>query len=671
MAKRSVLATVAVTLLLVGFASAFGHNGGKATEHMAAMHGKHVKDVSSHFTKVRALSRRFGAQQSSGVLQSGGVEVEVSGDMTPACVQSLAQAEAKVKAACGDSEESFGQLLNASAPTSAITAVCAANCQTELKAARVSIAACSASSDELVGIDMVTSLCTMDNGQTCAARLRTWSALNDCSFFTTSSDCSNNTKCYWKTAPADDSFDGSTYSSCQPILNAATLQEVCTSCLDRLMLILGRQQGADGATLLIASKNLMCMKSGSTFCTPLLNSLDPRIIIIDMKNNMSGTELTGNVSAICANTDQKKCMQMAGVQAAAAIRAWGDFNYKQCVSGASWYASSCQSSWYSNEKIAIETEQQFQFLCSTNDAGNLCMNQLQTFIRVPCVKALETSGCNSTCAPVVQELVNSSRCCLRRFRDMQNVRPDYARLPLVSGSDGSITPPSNPSVSTDEGVQDFITQCASANLTGYNATALGALANTSCSGPKAALPRKELSLKGIAWSQVNSSIVIKASIEASCRADVAARLGVTESRIVNASLQADSSQSLAVRRTSGRRQSSNWTTTTGTKFVFQVGGDSDAEVTANAAAFDSAQASNSIQLPATASVIINSCSTCVAAPAAAPGQTPAPVSTDNLFASMTGGDTSGTTSPSGSSSSAASAAVIGATVAAVALICAL
>jgi hypothetical protein len=662
MAKRNVLATVAVTLLLVGFASAFGHNAGKATEHMAAMHGKHVKDVSSHFTKVRALSRRFGAQQS--VQQSGDVEVEISGDMSPACVQSLAQAEVKVQAACG-SFNNFDQLLNASAPTSAITTICAANCQAELKAARVSFVAC-ASSDELVGIDMVTSLCTTDNGQTCAARLRTWSALNDCSDFTTASRCRNNTKCQWKTATTD----GSTYSSCQPILNTATLQEVCTPCLDRLMLILGRQQGADFTTLVIASKNLMCLKTGSTFCTPMFDSLDSRIITIDMKNNMSGVELTGNVSAICANTDQKKCMQMAGVQAAALMRTMGDYNYKQCVSGAYWYASSCQSSWYSNEKIAIETEQQFQYLCSTNDAGNLCMNQLQTFIRVPCVKALETSGCNSTCAPVVQELVNSSRCCLRRFRDSLNVRPDYARLPSVSGY-AYITRPSNPSVSPDEGVQDFITQCASANLTGYNATALSALANTSCTGPTTAtLPRKELSLKGIAWSQVNSSIVIRTSIEASCRADVAARLGLTESRIINASLQADSSQSLAVRRTTSRRQSSNWTTTTGTKFVFQVGGDSDAEVAANAAAFDSAQASNSIQLPATASVIINSCSSCVAAPAAAPGQTPAPVSTDNLFAAMTGGDTSGTTSP-GSSSSAASAAVIGAVAAAVVLICAL
>jgi hypothetical protein len=668
MAKRSVLATVAVTLLLVGFASAFGHNGGKATEHMAAMHGKHVKDVSSHFTKVRALSRRFGAQQSSGTQMSGDVEVEVSGDMSPACVQSLAQAEAKVTVACG-STKNFDQLLNASAPTSAITAVCAANCQAELKAARVSFVACSAGSDELTGIDMVTSLCTTDNGQTCAARLRTWSTLNDCSDFTTASRCRNNTKCQWKTATTDDSKDGSSYSTCQPILNTATLQEICTSCLDRMMLILGRQQGADFTTLVIASKNLMCLKSGSTFCTPMFDSLDSRITVIDGKNNMSGTELTGNVSAICANNDQKKCMQMAGVQAAALIRATGDYNYKMCIRGAYWYASSCQSSWYSNEKIAIETEQQFQYLCSTNDAGNLCMNQLQTFIRVPCVKALETYTCNATCAPVVQELVNSSRCCLRRFRDSMNIRPDYARLPSVSGY--SITRPSNPSVSTDEGVQEFITQCASANLTGYNATALTALANTSCTGPTTAtLPRKELSLKGIAWSQVNSSIVIRTSIEASCRADVAARLGLTESRIINASLQADSSQSLAVRRTSGRRQSSNWTTTTGTKFVFQVGGDSDAEVAANAAAFDSAQASNSIQLPATASVIINSCSTCVAAPAAPPGQTPAPVSTDNLFAAMTGGDTSGTTSP-GSSSSAASAAVIGAAAAAVALICAL
>jgi hypothetical protein len=257
---------------------------------------------------------------------------------------------------------------------------------------------------------------------------------------------------------------------------------------------------------------------------------------------------------------------------------------------------------------------------------------------------------------------------------MQNVRPDYARLPSVVGY-SFISRPPNPGVSMDEGfIQGFITACASANVTGYNAAELGALANTSCTGPTMTLPRKALSLKGIVWSEVNGS-VMRASIEASCRADVAGRLGVTESRIVDAALREDSSQTLALvlhHSGSSRRQSSNWTLSSGTKFTFQIGGDNDAEVMATAAAFDSAKASSSIPLPATASMIINSCSSCVAAVAAPPGQTPAPVSTDNLFAAMTGGDTSGTTwSPSaGSISSASSAAVLGAVVAAVAMMCA-
>jgi hypothetical protein len=666
MAKRSVLATVGVTLLLMGFASGFGPSGAaKATEHMAALHGKHIKDVSTHLTKARAVSRRFGAQQSS-----SGVETELSA----ACLQSLVQAYIKVQAACG-STDNFDQLLNASAPTSAITAICAVTCQTELKAARVSYAAC-ASIDGLVGIDMVTSLCTMENGRTCAARMRTWSALNDCTEIVSSDVCRNNTKCQWARWKVSASYAEPTYSSCQPILNAATLQEMCTSCLDRLMLILGRQQGADFTTLVLASKNLMCLKSGSTYCTPMFNSLDARINDVDFESTMSGADLTANVTAMCSNAEQKKCMQMAGVQAAAVIRATGDHTYMTCLRTSYLYAtSSCQSSWYWNERAALETEQQIQFMCSMNDAGGLCLNQLQTFMRVPCVQDLRRSRtCNSTCAPVVQELVSTSRCCLRRYRDVQNVRPDYARLPSVVGY-SFISRPLNPSVSMDGGfIQGFISACASANVTGYNAAELGALANTSCTGPTMALPRKELSLKGIVWSEVNGS-VMRASIEASCRADVAGRLGVTESRIVDAALREDSSQTLALvlhHSGSSRRQSSNWTLSSGTKFTFQIGGDNDAEVMATAAAFDSAKASSSIPLPATASMIINSCSSCVAAVAAPPGQTPAPVSTDNLFAAMTGGDTSGTTwSPSaGSISSASSAAVLGAVVAAVAMMCA-
>jgi hypothetical protein len=580
--------------------------------------------------------------------------------------QAFGQAYVAVIQNCGDFS-AFGAIFDASgnANQTAINQMCADKCTSALSNARNNFGSCLGSASDLLGLDAVISMCQKVDGQYCIVKMQTFGKLSGCENFQSNATCVGATgkSCSW--ALQDDGT-----SKCQPNPTQADLQQMCSSCFDKFVVLIGRLAGTSSGSsstktliqTLMLAKQLLCVKSGNTFCYPVLIPVNGSILNADPKNQMPIDQILGNISTLCTG-DNKGCLPAYGTAIANIARLGADSSYRSCP----YTTSTCVSQWEQVYRGAAKIEKQLGGFCSTNDAGTRCIDEFQKYVKGSCMQSIFLASqptCNATCASDFQSFITRVGCCAWRSKDQSNVTVPADGIPAVSG----VTNPQqylSTSSKIDDGIGQIAALCNASGSSNFSLATINTTLNTPCKGPSS-MPTKSLKISGLVWDKIKSNSALRAELAQAATKDVAARLGVSTFNIINGTLVEDTTQKLAA--STSRRQT---TGASGTKFQFQLGGQNDADVSAASSAFDSAAASNSVQLQSTATVLQNECTTCVASPVAPPGSTPAPVNQNNLFASLGGGDTTGTgTGGSGSSpsSSAASVGVVAAVVAAAAIV---
>jgi hypothetical protein len=445
---------------------------------------------------------------------------------------------------------------NTQQATNAINMFCNQTCQDEVNAIRREYAGCLTDEHRMV-FDVLTISCQRINGTTCAQRIRAFDRL-DCSDLDEAS-CSStaNKSCAWMTDINGD-------RSCEAVPTQASLQELCTPCLDKFMFLFGRLQGADMQRPLIALKDLICVKSGNRYCLPVFNAIDYRTFDIDPANNATLESINANISAACSDGDSKRCMTKVGLATAKVIRFENDDQFRSCLVQSS--VSTCVNNWVAVERAAVQVEKALAFTCATNDAGLRCLSEFHAFIRDPCQQQFKTSACNATCGQVVTNFTERAGCCLDKYHrvSVQVINP--ARIPTNKGAAptaANLTWETNP-------LRPFNEYCS--NATGFNATRTRDMASTPCAGASNAT-RKELPLRGLLWSRIQNNTAFQAKLIYSLQTDLAFAIGCLVDQIVNLTLSEDTAQALNA-SVQPRRQSSN--ASTGTKASFSVSGDNNA-----------------------------------------------------------------------------------------------
>jgi hypothetical protein len=636
-------ATTGLVLLVLATVAAATFSGQQQLRsgHYFAHH-KHLTTLQHHlgaaqrgFKQQKAtLVRTFGAQQANvSTNQTNSTTAPPATSSALLCLIQRQNISSRLDAKCGSSED-VSVLVdpsnNTQQATNAINRFCSQTCQDEINAIRREYPGCLTDEHRMV-FDVLTISCQRINGTTCAQRIRAFDQLNCSDLNEASCSSTANKSCAWMTDINGD-------RSCEAVPTQASLQELCTPCLDKFMFLFGRLQGADMQRPLIALKDLICVKSGNRYCLPVFNAIDYRTFDIDPANNATLESINANISAACSDGDSKRCMTKVGLATAKVIRFENDNQFRSCLVQTS--VSTCVNNWVAAERAAVQVEKALAFTCATNDAGLRCMSEFHTFIRHPCQQQFKTSACNATCGQVVTNFTARAGCCLDKYHRVAAQAINPARIPTNKGAAppaGNLTWETNP-------MREINDLCA--NATGFNETSNRNMSSTPCAGASNAV-RKELPLRGLLWAQIRSNTAFQAKLIYSLQTDLASAIGCLVEQIVNLTLSEDTAQALNA-SVQPRRQGN---ASTGTKASFSVSGDNNADATANSNAYDAGR--STLTLPLAAAAIQEDCSDCVAPPTAAPGQTPAPFSASDLFASLTGADaaisSNTTAAPSGGS----------------------
>jgi hypothetical protein len=617
-------------------------------------HHKHLTTLQYH---LGAAQRGFKQQKATLVRSFGAQQANVSANhTTPAkptaaprpgnagtrCVIERQNISDRLNAKCGSSDD-VSTLVdpsnNTQQATNSINMFCAQTCQDEVNAIRREYPGCLTDEHRVV-FDVLTISCQRINGTTCAQRIRAFDRL-DCSDLDEASCSSTASKsCAWMT-------DINGARSCEAVPTQASLQELCTPCLDKFMFLFGRLQGADMQRPLIALKDLICVKSGNRYCLPVFNAIDYRTFDVDPANNATLESINANISAACSDGDSKRCMTKVGLATAKMIRFENDDQFRSCLVQTS--VSTCVNNWVTVERAAVQVENALAFTCATNDAGLRCMSEFHTYVRNSCQQQFETGVCNATCGQVVTNFTARAGCCLEKYHRVVAEAINPARIPTNKGAKPAAA---NRTWETNP-MRPINNLCA--NASGFNETRNRELSSAPCAGVSNTV-RKELPLRGLLWAYIHNNTEFQAKLISSLQTDLASVIGCGVEQIVNLTLSEDTAQALNA-SVQTRRQSG---ASTGTKASFSISGDNNADATANSNAYDTGR--STLTLPLSAAAIQEDCGDCVAPPTAAPGQTPAPFSASDLFVSLTGADaaiTSNTTAaPSGGGDSSSGSAVV-------------
>jgi hypothetical protein len=615
-------------------------------------HHKHLTTLQYHlgaaqrgFKQQKAtLVRTFGAQQSTD--QTYSTTAPPTTSLVTLCLAQRQNISDRLIAKCGSIDD-VSVLVdpsnNTQQATNAIDMFCSQTCQDEVNAIRTEYAGCLTDEHRMV-FDVLTISCQRINETTCAQSVHAFDRLDCSDLDEASCNSTANKSCAWMTDINGD-------RSCTAVPTQASLQELCTPCLDKYVFLFGRLQGADMQRPLIALKDLICLKSGDRYCLPVFNAIDFSIFDDDPANNATLESINANISAACSDGDSKRCMTKVGLATANVIRFANDDQFRSCLVQSN--VSTCVDNWASVERSAVQVEKLLAFTCATNDAGLRCLSELHAFIRDPCQQQFETSACNETCGQVVTNFTERVGCCADKYHPVVAAVINPARIPTNNG-----TPPTAANLTWENNAaRPFVESCS--NATGFNATRTREVASTPCVGASNATG-KELPLLGLLWSRIQNNTAFQAKLIYSLQTDLAFAIGCGVEQIVNLTLSEDTAQALNA-SVQSRRQSG---ASTGTKASFNISGDNDTDATANSNAYDAGR--STLTLPLAAAAIQEDCGDCVAPPTAAPGQTPAPFSASDLFASLTGADvaissnTTAALSGSGDSTSGSGSAVVAA-----------
>jgi hypothetical protein len=399
------------------------------------------------------------------------------------------------------------------------------------------------------------------------------------------------------------------------------------------------------APIFLHLRDLLCSKSDSgSFCYPIVQAADNRTLFLDPSNSMTIAEATDATNSACSSNN-RQCFTRFSYAISAILRAAAIEAFLRCLDTSSLllvcifgFATVMQAI----QSIVIAD----RLRCTKNDAGQFCVPYAHEFVHNPCTTSIRaTHLCNQTCSDFGQDIVQRGGCCFQTFSTILQADWDrnffpwttYQYYAFHSNHYYGDRATANLSLAVNVSFEGNPAYPYWRWCPALNTDSFGNAINHSCTGMTNTPPVKVLPLRLIKWLALAGNLALRKRIEQSLCDDIARSMGIDRQWIVDGTLEQDTSVVLD-------------DGSAGCKFTFKMSGSSNSDGSSNSASFDSMKSANTLVVSDAAQVILDECLACIGQPTTVAGQTAAPMSTTNLFASMVGQDPSGTVAPDADSS---------------------